>query len=618
MNLETIKDPAFLKDLSVKELTELAKDIRAFLIENISKTGGHLASNLGVVEMTIAMHYVFDSPNDQFIFDVGHQAYTHKILTGRAKDFSTLRKHQGLSGYISYKESPHDLWESGHAGTSISAMAGFLYANEQNGHIGEVISMVGDASITSGMSFEGLNTLGSDPKKKGIIILNDNNMSISKNVGSLSRILTLLRGNKFIYRSRKIFEKLLPGFVFKVYRRLKRVIKAFFQSGNIFEELGFVYIGPVNGNDLKTIINALKQAKKMKKSVVIHAISEKGKGYDMAEQDDFGDFHGVSPFDVETGVMHKNNKPGEVSWSEVVATALYEYQKYQKTFVIMPAMIVGTKFSHFYETYQDRMIDVGIAEEHAASMAAAMALRGVKVFLPLYATFAQRAYDQILNDIARPDLNVVIGVDRAGFVGDDGSTHQGIFDVSMFYSMPNMIISMPYDSKEAFELIAYGFSQKHPMVIRYPRGTTKLDINQLPPFDVSNKKKWYPLETGTNGYLIGYGDNLNILIKANKALELGFEVLNARFIKPIDVSYLDDIIKHKKPVFIYEDVESSGSLYPQILRYLIEHGFKAPIGSLTLTNKVINHGSIEDNKKDANVSYDDLLKKLEAFKHEIR
>lgn len=616
MNLYDIKDPSFLKSLSTKELIELSKEIRAFLIENISKTGGHLASNLGVVELSIAMHYVFDSPKDQFIFDVGHQAYTHKILTGRAKEFPTLRKYKGLSGYISYKESIHDLWESGHAGSSISAMMGFLAANQFQEKKGEVISLVGDASITSGMSFEALNLLGSDASKKGIIILNDNNMSISKNVGSLSKILTTLRGNRFIYKTRKIFEKLLPGFVFKVYRRFKRMIKALFQSGNVFEELGFVYIGPINGNDLKTVIYALNQAKKMKKSVVIHAVTEKGKGYMAAEQDDFGDYHGVSAFDVATGKMIKENDQLKKSWSEVISTALYEYQSIKKTFVIMPAMIVGTKFQKFYDAFKDRMIDVGIAEEHAASMAAAMALKGVNVFLPLYSTFSQRAYDQLLNDVARADLNVVIAIDRAGFVGDDGSTHQGIFDVSMFYTMPNVVISMPFNAQEAFDLIAYGFSQPHPFVIRYPRGTTHFDTNQLPSFNQLNGQTWYDLQQGKNGFLIGYGENLNLLLEANDALGLDYTITNARFIKPIDSHYLDQIIKTNRPVFIYEDVESSGSLYAQVLRYLIENNHKGKIGSLTYTNKIISHGSISDNKKDAGVSYSDLIHRLKAFKNE--
>lgn len=618
MNLKDIKDPSFLKSMSIKELTQLSDEIRAFLIENISKTGGHLASNLGVVELSIAMHYVFDSPKDQFIFDVGHQAYTHKILTGRAKYFDTLRKYQGLSGYISYKESIHDLWESGHAGTSISAMMGFLAANQLQNKKGEVISLVGDASITSGMSFEALNLLGSDPTKKGIIILNDNNMSISKNVGSLSKILTTLRGNRFIYKTRKVFEKLLPGFVFKVYRRLKRMIKALFQSGNVFEELGFVYIGPINGNDLKTVINALNQAKKMKKSVVIHAVTEKGKGYMQAEQDNYGDYHGVSAFDITTGKMIKETDQNKKSWSEVISTALYQYQQKEKTFVIMPAMIVGTKFQRFYETYEDRMIDVGIAEEHAATMAAAMALKGVKVFLPLYSTFSQRAYDQILNDIARADLNVVISIDRAGFVGDDGSTHQGIFDVSMFYTMPNVVISMPFNAKEAFDLIQYGFNQTHPFVIRYPRGTTHFDMSNLPDFEEIKDMSWYDLQQGTQGYLIGYGENLNLLLEANKHLNLDFTVTNARFIKPVDYKYLDQIIKEQKPVFIYEDVISSGSLYVHVLRYFVEHGYQGHIGNLTYQDKIITHGTIEHNKKDAGVSYEDLLMSLEAFKHEIR
>ena len=611
MELKDIKDPAFLKKLSIKELETLAEEIRVFLIENISKTGGHLASNLGVVELTIAMHYVFDSPKDPFIFDVGHQAYTHKILTGRAKDFSTLRQHQGLSGYINYDESEHDLWESGHAGTSISAMHGFLKAKELKGESCDVIALIGDGSVTSGMSFEALNLIGSDPNHKGIIILNDNNMSISKNVGSLSKVLTSLRGNKFISKTRRLLEKISPNFVYKVYRRLKRVFKAFFQANNVFEDLGYVYIGPVNGNSMKTMIKTLKMAKKMKKSVVIHAVTEKGKGFEVAEMDRKGTYHGVSPFDLNTGEMVKKTQAGYASFSEVISEAMIELQKEMNTFVVMPAMLVGTKFEKFYSLYPDRLIDVGIAEEHAATMASAMAREGINVFLPLYATFAQRAYDQIMNDIARSNTKVIFGIDRAGFVGDDGSTHQGLYDVSMFYSMPNVVITMPKDAEEAFNLLRYGFMQDKPFVIRYPRAETMFDKQNLPKFE-DIKPLWTTVQKGEEIALISYGPGVSLMEEVAKELGLNGTIINARFIKPMDLETLDEVLKTHKKLLVYEEAYGSGSLYPQILKYMAKMQYKNDIRGMSV-EEIIHHGTRLDNQRDAQLTKEDVIKAIKGF-----
>ena len=611
MHIKDIKDPKDIKSLSTKELENLSKDIRHFLVDSISKTGGHLASNLGAVELSIAMHYVFNSPIDQFIFDVGHQSYTHKILTGRANQFDTLRQHQGLSGYINYLESPHDVWESGHAGTAVSALHGVLKAKQLKGEAGTAIVLVGDGSITSGMSFEALNLLGSDPTLKGIVILNDNNMSISKNVGALSKVLTLLRGNRFLMKLRNVIARITPNFVVRVYRRFKRMIKAFFQSGNIFEELGFVYIGPIDGNDLKTVIKTLNQAKKMKKSVVIHAVTEKGKGYEVASSDNDGKFHGVGSFDKNTGIPNKINHTGMKSFSEVISEAMIAYQTIQKTFVVMPAMLVGTKFEKFYKLFPDRLIDVGIAEEHAATMASSLSKNGIQVFLPLYATFAQRAYDQIMNDIARSDTKVVFGIDRAGFVGDDGSTHQGLFDVSMFHSMPNVVITMPYDAQEAFNLIHYGFNQTHPFVIRYPRLETALDLSSLPKFEVMTPT-WTTLSEGVSAVWISYGPGLDLLLKAKSALKLDVRILNARFIRPMDLEALKASLDLQVPLFIYEEAFASGTLYHHIIAYMAEHGYHQKVVSMAVKD-IIHHGTREWNQRDAKIDFDSLLEALKAL-----
>lgn len=605
MQITDIKDPKDIQSLTLKELETLAMDIRAFLVDSISKTGGHLASNLGAVELSIALHYVFNSPQDQFIFDVGHQSYTHKILTGRANQFNTLRQHQGLSGYINYQESEHDVWESGHAGTAVSALHGVLKAKQLKGETGTAIALVGDGSITSGMSFEALNLLGSDPSLKGIVILNDNNMSISKNVGSLSKVLTLLRGNRFFMKIRKGLGRITPNFIARIYRRFKRMIKAFFQSGNIFEELGYVYMGPIDGNDLKTVIKILKQAQKMKKSVVIHAVTEKGKGYEVAANDNDGKFHGVGSFDVQTGNPNKPHSNGLKSFSEVISEAMIAYQAIEETFVVMPAMLVGTKFEKFYKQFPNRLIDVGIAEEHAATMAAAMARNQIKVFLPLYATFSQRAYDQIMNDIARSDTHVVFGIDRAGFVGDDGSTHQGLFDVSLFHSMPNVIITMPYDAQEAFNLIQYGFQQTHPFVIRYPRLETPFDLNQLPQFQPITPT-WTVFSEGAAQVWISYGPGLDLLLEAKHRLKIDAKIINARFIRPLDTSMLKALLEMDKPIFVYEEAYGSGTLYHHILEFMAKHQAKNPIQALTVST-IIHHGTRAHNQKDAGLDIQSVI-----------
>ena len=586
-DLNDIKDPSFIKHLNLKELTILADDIRAFLISSIEKTGGHLSSNLGTVELIIALHYVFNSPEDIFIFDVGHQAYTHKILTGRAKDMATLRQSHGLSGYINYHESVHDQWESGHAGTALSALYGALIAKGLKGEKGDAIAIIGDASITTGMAFEALNLLGSNPKYKGIVILNDNEMSISKSVGSISNMLTKFRSMKIVIRWKRIWTKILPAFLIHFLSRIKRGIRGFLQRQNIFEDLGYMYIGPIDGHDLKSLIHHFEQIKRVKKSVVLHLITEKGKGHIDAENDRVGTFHGVSK-------PSNHVKPG-ISWSEMISTIMESYQRVEKTFVIMPAMEVGTHFSHFAKIYPDRYLDVGIAEEHAATMAAMLAHQKVKVFLPLYATFAQRAFDQILNDVSRSHHHVVFGIDRAGIVGEDGSTHQGLYDVSMFYLMPDMVITMPYDAKEAADLIYYGFQlQDHPFVIRYPRGTVLFDKEKETVTFEPITPHWVKLNDGDAINLISYGPSLNLLKQAAQELNLHANIINARFIKPIDEAMLHDILSLGKPVLVYEEAANTGSLYPQILKFMAQHGYHNKIQSMSITDQVVDHGHYDD------------------------
>lgn len=602
--LEDIKDPSFVKNLSRKELDVLASEIRDFLIENISKTGGHLASNLGVVELSIALHYVFNSPDDKFIYDVGHQTYTHKILTGRAADFKSLRKIDGLSGYANRSESKHDYFEAGHSSTSLSALAGLLFTNGKNSNI----AIIGDASISGGEAMEALNYLGA-LNKKSIIILNDNKMAISKNVGALSNFLTGLRGNSYTIGASNVIKKIFPKFIYNFFEQIIRSIKGFLQPKNIFEDLGFQYFGPINGNDMKSLIRVLKKAKKLKTKCVIHVITEKGKGYKYAEEDKVGDYHGVGSFDIETGYPTKP-KEGYVSYSEIISEGNIKLEEKYNQYIVTPAMINGCKLAKFGEMYPDKLLDVGIAEAHAATMVASMALSGNKVFLPMYSTFSQRAYDQILHDIARHDVNVVIGIDRAGIVGEDGSTHQGLYDVAFFNHIPNITITMPSTPEEAWGLLDYGFSINHPFVIRYPKMSVKCNLNDVKAITINNPS-WEIINEGNKGILITYGPRIisikDKIIKNN----MDITVVNARFIRPLDYNMLDKIFNMNKPILIYEEVVESGSMALDILKYA--NGKNVKIDMMSFKDEFIPHGAINDILKRYNMDDDSVIERLKKL-----
>lgn len=595
MNIEDIENPKFLQSLSKKELKKLAEDIRSFLISSIAKTGGHLASNLGVVELTIALHYVFNDERDKIIFDVGHQAYVHKILTGRAKDFSTLRQTGGISGFINYDESPYDCWESGHSSTSISAMAGFLLA-KKNGDlsIGNVVSVIGDSSIANGMAFEGLNFLSTIKDVKPIIILNDNKMGISKSVGALSGILSVMRGSHIYRGTKKVFMKISPKFVLNGLHKVKRSIKGFVQTDNIFEDMGYDYYGPYDGNDLNDVIRALERAKVSKSPCVIHLITKKGLGYEKAENDELGSYHGVGPFNVETGVPLKVYQENEFSYSEIVAKSLIKIRRSLPFILINPATMVGNRLIKFQKEFPNSIYDVGIAEEHAATMAAALALNKQQVALLIYSTFAQRAYDQILNDIARRNLHVVMGFDRAGLIAEEGSTHQGIYDVAMLNSMPNIKICMGKNLAQTQALIEYAFKLDGPVVVRYPKANEKFaECDEIKTMD------WEIIKESQSGInIISYGhDVLRIKgILDNNNIEA--TLINAIFIRPFDKAMLDRIFANRRPILVVEQVIKNNSLGGAILRYANECN----------VNISFKHMAIDQDTYIIQASYNDLLK----------
>ncbi len=588
----------------MSELKELAKDIRNFLIENISKTGGHLSSNLGVVELTIALYYVFDADVTDLLFDVGHQSYIHKILTGRAKDFPSLRRYGGLSGYICRDESKYDVWESGHSSTSISALSGLML--KDNGR--RQIAIIGDSSMMNGVALEGLNFLGQIKDKNPIIILNDNKMGISRSVGALSNVFSKLRGTGFYIHLKAFCNRIFPRHFNNVCHQLKRGLKGLIQRDNIFEDMGFDYYGPYDGNNLSALISILNRIKERNEPVVLHVLTKKGKGYSPSEEDTEGDFHGVSPFDIKTGKPLNCDKT-MISYSKVVANYLVEKRKKIEFKVITPAMKSGAKLLEFADLYPNDFYDVGIAEEHAAVMSAGLALAKENVVLLMYSTFSQRAFDEILNDIARSDLKVIIGIDRAGIVGEDGATHQGVYDVAMFMAMPNIIITMPKDVEETYELFNYAFSQNHPIVIRYPRGSVKNDSNI--DFTKACNFEWTILNKGNKGIVISYGPDVVRIDEIVKKNNLDVMVVNARFIKPMDINLLKSLFELNIPILVVEQIVRSGTLYHNILEFKEENNFSSKVYTHSFdSNIIIPFGHINEVYEHYNFSDNALLEDI--------
>lgn len=606
MDLYSIENPEFLQKLNNKELKKLCQEIREFLIEHISKTGGHLGSNLGIVELTVGLHYVFNNENDKFLFDVGHQAYTHKILTGRAKEFDSLRQTSGLSGFINYDESKYDVWESGHSSNSISALAGFLVAKKEGAPINDVISIIGDSSIANGMAFEGLNFVTTLEGQRPIIILNDNKMGISKSVGATSKLFNVMRSSKFYRLLKKILVTINPPFIVKKFHQIKRAIKSLFQADNMFEDIGFDYYGPYDGNDIKTVIKILSRAKHSKKPCLVHLITQKGKGYDFAEDDEKGTYHGIGPFDIKTGKALKVYQENEYSYSEIVAKLLIEIKKQEDITIINPATMVGNRLNKFQKAYPDSIYDVGIAEEHAATMAGALALCNKKVALLMYSTFAQRAYDQILNDIARRNTPVVIGLDRAGLVAEDGSTHQGIYDIAFLNAMPNINIAMGKNIAQTSALIKYAFTLDNPIVVRYPKKNEILSTEE-----VITSKDWEIISKGERKIVISYGADVERIANLNDKNNLDLTIINAIFIKPYDEKMLKYLISLNKDIYVIEQVVKSGSLGEAISSYLYEHNFKSNLHLISIpTDSFVPQGDIDYLLKLYNLDDESLLKEL--------
>lgn len=611
-DIEKITNPSFIKNLSTKEMQVLCQDIRTFLIDSLSKTGGHVSSNLGVVELTVAMHKVFNSPEDKFIWDVGHQVYIHKMLTGRANQFSTLRQYKGLSGFPKRKESEHDCWETGHASTSISAAVGMAYARDLNDENYHVVAVIGDGSLTGGMAYEALNHIG-HTNKRLIVIINDNEMAISPNVGALNNIFGSIRTNESYLNTKRRLKKLLKNtqLLNRVMYRAKGSLKRFVIGETPFDAMGFKYFGPVDGHNLDDLIKNLNFAKKADKPVIVHVKTKKGKGYSFAEADKLGTWHGVGKFNKETGEVSVHKKENCVSWSKLMCNGLIELTKHDsRVSVITPAMINGSALNDYQMLYPDRLIDVGIAEEHAVTMAGGMATQGMKPFVSIYSTFFKRAFDQVHHDVARQNLNVVFGVDRAGIVGADGETHQGLYDIPMLRPIPNMTIMMPKDAKEAYDLLYTAYEINGPVTIRYPRGDV---FNVVPNYESWQSVpvgSWTTLKSGADAYLLSMGPILDDLVQLAEDLSeaegINVGVINTRFIKPLDTRLLDELAKLEVPLIVYEESAMIGGLGTAILEYYNETNQTVKVKRLGVPDVYVQHGSVPEVLAELHLSLDDI------------
>ena len=618
--LDKINSPADVKKLSDEQLKQLATEIRQLLIEVISHTGGHLAPNLGVVELTLALHKVFTTPQDKLVFDVGHQAYIHKIITGRREQFPTLRQYGGLSGFPKRCESEHDAFGTGHSSTSISAALGMAVARDLQGEDYNVVAIIGDGSMTGGMAFEALNNAGTLHKKM-VVVLNDNEMSISKNVGAMSDYLYHLRTGETYNKIKNDIEGWLKNMEFgtdvlKAIRRLKGSVKYLMVPTSIFEELGFTYLGPVDGHDIHGLIEVLQAAKKIDGPVMVHVLTKKGKGYKPAEESP-NKFHGTGPFEIATG-KKITNPAAPISYTEVFGKTITELADSDKKIVgLTAAMPDGTGLNIFAQAHPDRFFDVGIAEQHAVTAAAGMAAAGMKPVTAIYSTFMQRAYDSILHDICMQKLHVTMCLDRAGLVGDDGYTHHGVFDYAYLRSIPNMTIMAPKDENELRHMLKTALSFNGPISVRYPRGSgVGVDITE--PIHELPIGKAEVLREGKELCFWAIGSMVQSAVQAaDKLKEQGIDagVVNMRFAKPLDKELLIEHAKRYGKIVTLEEGVLAGGVGSEVLEILDDAGLlqQCAVLRLGIPDEFVTHGDKKLLFRDLGLDTDAIVQKADAF-----
>ncbi|MBZ7955775.1 1-deoxy-D-xylulose-5-phosphate synthase [Campylobacter molothri] len=599
-----------LQSLSIKELENLAQKIREEIIKIVSKNGGHLSSNLGAVELTIAMHTVFDAKNDPFIFDVSHQSYTHKLLSGKEKIFHTLRQIDGLSGYT--KPSEGDYFIAGHSSTSISLAVGACKAIALKNEKRIPVALIGDGALSAGMAYEALNELG-DSKFPCVIILNDNEMSISKPIGAISKYLSQAMATQFYQNFKKRVVKMLDVLPDSATYMAKRFEESFrlITPGLLFEELGLEYIGPINGHNLTEIISALKQAKAMQKPCVIHAQTLKGKGYALAEGQ-HSKWHGVGAFDINSGELLK--KSSTKSATEIFSQKLLELAtKYENIVGVTAAMPSGTGLDKLIEKFPKRFWDVAIAEQHAVTSMAAMAREGFKPFIAIYSTFLQRAYDQVIHDCAIMNLNVVFAMDRAGIVGEDGETHQGVFDVSFLAPLPHLTLVAPRDELMMENIIEYAYFHKGPLAFRYPRGSFILDKEFNPSKVELGKAQWLIKNEKSEIAFIGYGQGVGKAWKVLNEMQEKIDLIDLIFAKPLDEMLLKDLAKKSKIWFVFSENAKIGGVASLLQAFIQKNDLEIKIISFEYEDEFIEHGKTSEVEKKLKLDIESIIEKIKLY-----
>ena len=616
MILEQIKGPENLKNMSPEELCVLAGEIRTFLIEKISHTGGHLASNLGVVELTIALLRTFDLPKDKIIWDVGHQSYTHKILSGRMQEFDELRQYGGLSGFPKRKESPYDAFDTGHSSTSISAGLGIAQGRDILGEDYKVVSVIGDGALTGGMAYEALNN-AARMKKNFIIVLNDNKMSISENVGGMSRYLGGLRtGNGYNDLKKNVADTLerIPVVGERMIDRIKRTknsIKQLFIPGMLFENMGITYLGPVDGHNIQALCKVFKEAQKLDHAVLVHVLTKKGKGYEPAEKNPAA-FHGVSPFDIKTGRPVAEKK--YPTYTDVFSKKMCQLvETHPELVAVTAAMPDGTGVAAFGKRFPDRFFDVGIAEAHAVTSAAGMAAAGLRPVVAVYSSFLQRGYDQILHDVCIQNLPVIFAVDRAGLVGSDGETHQGIFDYSYLTSIPNMSVAAPKNLWELRAMLDFAMDYKAPFAIRYPRGTAYRGLKEfMQPISYGKGEMLYEEEDIALlavGSMVSTGEHVREKLK-----EEGYSctLANARFVKPFDKELVERLAKNHRLIVTMEENVLQGGFGLPVTAYIHEHYPQVKVLNIAIPDAYVEHGNVSVLREGLGIDSDSIIRKLKT------
>ncbi len=616
MLLDQIKKANDIKNIDRKDYEKLAEEIREFLIQKISVTGGHLGSNLGAVELTMALHLSLNLPEDKIIWDVGHQAYTHKILTGRRDGFETLRKFGGMSGFPKRKESACDCFDTGHSSTSISAGLGLVKARELKGEKNMVVSVIGDGSLTGGMAYEALNN-ASRMDTNFIIVLNDNNMSISENVGGVSKYLNSIRtADNYLNLKEGIYNSLLKkkygNTIVETIRRTKSSFKHLVIPGMFFEDMGITYLGPVDGHDIPAMIKVFKEAKRCKTAVLVHLMTQKGKGYEPAERHS-ARFHGTEPFDIATGVP--SNKKIKANYTDVFSTVMVKLgHRNENVVAITAAMPDGTGLKRFHNVFPERFFDVGIAEQHAVTFAAGLAAGGLIPIVAIYSSFLQRAYDQILHDVCIQNLPVVFAIDRAGLVGSDGETHQGIFDLSFLSSIPNMHILAPKNKWELSDMMKYAVTFGAPIAIRYPRGEAYDELKEHRDPIIFGKSEL--IEHEKDIALFAVGSMVKTAVTVREQLkEMGYycSLINARFVKPIDEEMICHICENHSLIVTMEENVESGGYGEKVRKYVDDNDFGVEVLNICIPDEYVEHGNVELLKKEIGLDVDTIVQKTQKL-----